>query len=111
MSVGIWQLFLIFMVVLILFGAGRIPRVMGDIGKGIKSLKEGLKDEEVTTATKDIATKDIKEAKDIKEDASIKIDNASIKDDSLNMKPDFDMKADSLNMKANLNMKDVTPKS
>lgn len=47
MSVGIWQLVLILLVVLILFGAGRLPRVMGDIGKGIKSLKDGLKEDDV----------------------------------------------------------------
>jgi sec-independent protein translocase protein TatA len=47
MSLGIWQLVLILLVVLILFGAGRLPRVMGDIGKGIKSLKDGLKEDEV----------------------------------------------------------------
>lgn len=46
MSLGIWQLVLILLVVLILFGAGRLPRVMGDIGKGVRSLKEGLRDED-----------------------------------------------------------------
>jgi sec-independent protein translocase protein TatA len=55
MSVGIWQLVLILLVVLILFGAGRLPRVMGDIGKGIKSLKEGLKDEEPPVQMKDVS--------------------------------------------------------
>jgi sec-independent protein translocase protein TatA len=45
MSIGIWQILLILVVVLILFGAGKLPRVMGDIGKGIRSMKEGLKEE------------------------------------------------------------------
>ncbi len=45
MSLGIWQLLLILLVVLLLFGAGRLPRVMGDIGKGVRSLKAGLKEE------------------------------------------------------------------
>lgn len=45
MSLGIWQIALILVLVLILFGAGKLPRVMGDIGKGVRSLKDGLKDE------------------------------------------------------------------
>ena len=44
MSIGIWQLGLIILVIVLLFGAGRVPRLMEDIGKGINSLKKGLKD-------------------------------------------------------------------
>ena len=46
MSIGIWQIVLILAIVLILFGAGKIPRVMGDVAKGIKSFKSGMKEEE-----------------------------------------------------------------
>ena len=46
MSVGIWQLLLIFLIILLLFGAGRLPQVMKDLGIGIKNLKKELKDEE-----------------------------------------------------------------
>lgn len=42
MSIGFWQLILILIIVLLLFGAGKLPRVMGDLGKGIKSMKDGL---------------------------------------------------------------------
>jgi sec-independent protein translocase protein TatA len=40
-------------IVLVLFGAGKIPRVMGDMAKGIKAFKSGMKEEEeaATTAT------------------------------------------------------------
>ena len=31
MSIGIWQIVLILVIVLILFGAGKLPRVMGDV--------------------------------------------------------------------------------
>lgn len=54
MGLGVWQLALIVLVILILFGAGRLPRVMGDLGKGIRSLKEGLKEEDVA-AMKDVS--------------------------------------------------------
>jgi len=42
MSIGIWQLILIIVLVLILFGAGKLPHVMGEIGKGVKNFKKGL---------------------------------------------------------------------
>jgi len=45
MSVGIGELLLILVIVFVLFGAGKLPQVMQDIGKGIKGLKKGLKDE------------------------------------------------------------------
>ena len=48
MSIGIWQIVLILAIVLILFGAGKIPRVMGDVAKGIKNFKTGMKEEENT---------------------------------------------------------------
>lgn len=46
MSLGIWQLVIILAIVLLLFGRGRIAGVMGDFGKGIRSLREGLKGDE-----------------------------------------------------------------
>lgn len=46
MSIGIWQVVLILMIVLILFGAGKLPKVMGDVAKGVKSFKAGMKDDE-----------------------------------------------------------------
>ena len=42
MNVGPWQLIIIALVVLVLFGRGRISEMMGDFGKGIKSFKEGM---------------------------------------------------------------------
>ena len=50
MSIGIWQIVLILVIVLILFGAGKLPRVMGDVAKGVKSFKSGLKDDEAAEA-------------------------------------------------------------
>lgn len=42
MSGRMGELLLILLIILVLFGAGKIPRIMGDIGKGIRSLREGL---------------------------------------------------------------------
>lgn len=44
MNVGPWQLLIIALVILVLFGRGRISEMMGDFGKGIKSFKEGMKE-------------------------------------------------------------------
>ena len=46
MSIGIWQVVLILVIVLILFGAGKLPRVMGDVAKGVKNFKAGMRDDE-----------------------------------------------------------------
>ena len=53
-SIGIWQIVLILAIVLILFGAGKLPRVMGDVAKGVKSFKAGLKEEPEVEAAKEV---------------------------------------------------------
>jgi len=45
MGPSFWQIVLILVIVLILFGAGKLPRVMGDVAKGVKSFKAGMKDD------------------------------------------------------------------
>lgn len=42
MNVGIWQILIVALVVLVLFGRGRISEMMGDFGKGISSFKKGM---------------------------------------------------------------------
>lgn len=46
MSLGPWQLIIIALVILVLFGRGRISEMMGDFGKGIKSFKQGMNEED-----------------------------------------------------------------
>ncbi|GGE45367.1 Sec-independent protein translocase protein TatA [Agaricicola taiwanensis] len=48
MSIGFWQIALIALLVLLLFGRGKISDLMGDVAKGIKSFKSGLKDDETS---------------------------------------------------------------
>ena len=46
-SLSIWHWLVVLVVVLLLFGgAGKIPRLMGDMAKGVKAFKAGLRDEE-----------------------------------------------------------------
>lgn len=42
MSLGVGQLAIILAIVFVIFGAGKLPKVMGDLGKGIKSFKDGM---------------------------------------------------------------------
>jgi len=42
---SIWHWIIVLIVVLVLFGRGRVSEIMGDFGKGIKSFKEGMADE------------------------------------------------------------------
>ena len=44
-SFSIWHWVIVLVVVLLLFGAGKIPRLMGDVAKGINAFKKGLKEE------------------------------------------------------------------
>lgn len=46
MSLSLSHLIVLLLIVLVLFGAGKLPKVMGDIGKGIRNMREGLKGEE-----------------------------------------------------------------
>jgi len=46
MSIGIWQVLIVVLLVFVLFGAGRLPRIMEDVAKGIKSFKKGLNDDD-----------------------------------------------------------------
>ena len=46
MGIGWPQLLIVALVVLLLFGRGRISEMMGDFGKGIKSFKSGLNDDD-----------------------------------------------------------------
>ena len=48
MSLGPWQLIIIALVILVLFGRGRISEMMGDFGKGIKSFKQGMNETDET---------------------------------------------------------------
>lgn len=46
MGLSLSHLLLILLIVFVLFGAGKLPQVMGDLGKGIRSLRDGMKGDE-----------------------------------------------------------------
>lgn len=44
MGLGFWELAVLLVVVLLFFGAHKLPSAMGDIAKGIKAFRVGIKD-------------------------------------------------------------------
>ena len=48
-SFSIWHWLIVLVVVLLLFGRGKIPELMGDMAKGIKSFKKGMSDDDAET--------------------------------------------------------------
>ena len=50
-SFSLMHWILVLAIILILFGAGKLPRVMGDFAKGIKAFKAGMKEEDEAETT------------------------------------------------------------
>jgi sec-independent protein translocase protein TatA len=59
MSIGFWQIAVVVILVVLLFGRGKISSLMGDVAKGIKSFKKGMATE--TTEDSDSEPKNISE--------------------------------------------------
>ena len=57
MSIGFWQIAVVVILVVLLFGRGKISSLMGDVAKGIKSFKKGM----ASDATEDTEPKNISE--------------------------------------------------
>jgi sec-independent protein translocase protein TatA len=45
-NLGVPELMIILVVVLIFFGAGKLPQVLGQMGKGVKEFKKGMKEKD-----------------------------------------------------------------
>ena len=50
MKIGLFQILIIALIILVLFGRGRISEMMGDFGKGIRSFRKGLGEDEGSSA-------------------------------------------------------------
>ena len=59
MSIGFWQIAIVVILVVLLFGRGKISSLMGDVAKGIKSFKKGM----ASDVTDESETKNISEDK------------------------------------------------
>jgi len=70
MGIGVWQVVLILVIVLIIFGAGKLPRVMGDVAKGIKNFKSGMKEEGLAGSTEEKSEEESESGKVLEAEAS-----------------------------------------
>ena len=48
MGISFWQIAIVVVLVVLLFGRGKISSLMGDVAKGIKSFKKGMSDDSST---------------------------------------------------------------
>lgn len=55
MGIGVWQVVLVLVIVLIIFGAGKLPKVMGDVAKGVKNFKSGMAEETADSKKEPVA--------------------------------------------------------
>jgi sec-independent protein translocase protein TatA len=70
-SFSIWHWLIVIVVVMLLFGRGKISDLMGDVAKGVKSFKKGLADDETPAKPLDHqATPTMAQAADEKSKAS-----------------------------------------
>ena len=53
MSIGFWQIAIVVILVVLLFGRGKISSLMGDVAKGIKSFKKGMATDSTDTDSTD----------------------------------------------------------
>ena len=60
---GPWEWGVILVIVLIFFGVGKLPKVLGQMGKGVRAFKDGMKDEEEELARALEATEEMPSAK------------------------------------------------
>ena len=51
MSIGFWQIAIVAVLIVLLFGRGKISSLMGDVAKGIKSFKKGMASDPVDDGT------------------------------------------------------------
>ena len=67
MSIGFWQIAIVVILVVLLFGRGKISSLMGDVAKGIKSFKKGM----ASDVNEEVTQKNISENHDTSENQDI----------------------------------------
>ena len=58
MGISFWQIAIVVVLVVLLFGRGKISSLMGDVAKGIKSFKKGMSDDSSTNSQEDNSKSD-----------------------------------------------------
>jgi sec-independent protein translocase protein TatA len=75
-TIGVPELLLILVIVLLLFGVGRIGKIGGEIGQGIKAFRDGLKSDEPEQKPAQ------KPAENVMQSSQSTTDHVSIKEDT-----------------------------
>ena len=70
MIIGFWQIAIVVVLVVLLFGRGKISSLMGDVAKGIKSFKKGMSSDTIDDKGISSDTTDDSESKNISNDNS-----------------------------------------
>ena len=73
MSIGFWQIAIVAVLIVLLFGRGKISSLMGDVAKGIKSFKKGM----ASDPTEDNSNKNITNNQDSNNQDSDKKNNSN----------------------------------
>ena len=63
MGISFWQIAVVVVLVVLLFGRGKISSLMGDVAKGIKSFKKGMSDDTSTNNQDDNSKSDSSDSK------------------------------------------------
>ena len=64
MSIGFWQIAIVVILVVLLFGRGKISSLMGDVAKGIKSFKKGMASDAIEDNQQKETPEENKDSKD-----------------------------------------------
>ena len=71
MSPSLWQIAVVIILVVLLFGRGKISSLMGDVAKGIKSFKKGMSSDVNSDVNDEGVQKDISQNQDTSENQDI----------------------------------------
>ncbi|UCI05098.1 twin-arginine translocase TatA/TatE family subunit [Mesorhizobium sp. B1-1-8] len=69
-SLSIWHWLIVLVIVLLVFGRGKIPELMGDMAKGIKSFKKGMADDDAADDKRTVEHRADETVSAVKEKAS-----------------------------------------
>jgi sec-independent protein translocase protein TatA len=72
MSIGFWQIAVVVILVVLLFGRGKISSLMGDVAKGIKSFKKGMASDSTDNSETSSETSEPKNISENNEDSNNK---------------------------------------
>ena len=64
MSIGFWQIAIVVILFVLLFGRGKISSLMGDVAKGIKSFKKGMASDSIEDNQPKDVSEENKDSKD-----------------------------------------------